>query len=111
MIWLSPTTCIAAKATTSGVAISVHDEQQWAAFCKAAGHSEWLEDERLCDSFSRHLNVKELDALVTEWTLTLTNMEVMERLQAVGVPAGPSQNNEALINDPQLPVQKPVHRD
>ena len=43
-----------------------------------------------------------MDALVTEWTLTLTNMEVMERLQAVGVPAGPSQNNEALINDPQL---------
>ena len=84
------------------IAISVHDERQWAAFCKAAGHSEWLEDERFCDSFSRHLNVKELDALVTEWTLTLTNMEVMERLQAVGVPAGPSQNNEALINDPQL---------
>ena len=46
--------------------------------------------------------MKELDDLITEWTLTLTNMEVMERLQAVGVPAGPSQNNEALINDPQL---------
>ena len=102
MIWLSPTTCIAARATTSGSPSPSMTKRQWAAFCKAAGHSEWLEDERFCDSFSRHQSVKELDALVTEWTLTLTNMEVMERLQAVGVPAGPSQNNEALINDPQL---------
>lgn len=84
------------------IALSVHNEEQWAAFCKAAGHPEWLEDERFCDSFSRHQHVKELDELITEWTLTLTNLEVMERLQAVGVPAGPSQNNEALLNDPQL---------
>ena len=84
------------------VALSVHNEEQWAAFCKAAGHPEWTQDERFCDSFSRHQHVRELDALITEWTLTLTNIEVMERLQAVGVPAGPSQNNEELINDPQL---------
>ena len=84
------------------IAISVHDEEQWAAFCNAAGHPEWLEDEHFCDSFSRQRNVRELDDLITQWTLTLTNLEVMERLQAVGVPAGPSQNNEALINDPQL---------
>lgn len=84
------------------VAISVHDEHQWVAFCGAAGHPEWLDDRRFCDAHSRHQHLDELDELIAEWARDQTAVQVMERLQAVGVPAGPSQNNEALVNDPQL---------
>ena len=38
------------------VAISVHDETQWAAFCHAAGHPEWRDDERFRDIYKRREN-------------------------------------------------------
>ena len=84
------------------VAISVQDDNQWSAFCQAAGHPEWLEDTRFSDAYGRHNHLEELDGLITQWTLSQTAVQVMERLQAAGVPAGPSQNNEELVNDPQL---------
>jgi len=84
------------------VAISVQDESQWGAFCQATGHPEWLEDERFRNAYGRSGHLAELDGLITQWTKSQSALRVMERLQAVGVPAGPSQNNEELINDPQL---------
>ena len=84
------------------VAISVHDETQWAAFCQAAGHPEWRDDERFKDIYKRRENRAELDALIREWTLPQSGHSIMEQLQAVGVPAGPSQNTRELMDDPQL---------
>jgi benzylsuccinate CoA-transferase BbsF subunit len=84
------------------VAIAVHDDAQWAAFCDAAGHPEWRADERFGDLHRRQAHHAGLDALVTAWTRTLTPRQVTERLQAVGVPAGPSQDGEEIANDPQL---------
>ena len=84
------------------VAISVHDETQWAAFCQAAGHPEWRDDERFSDIYKRRENRAELDALIREWTLPQSGHSIMEQLQAVGVPAGPSQDTLELMDDPQL---------
>jgi benzylsuccinate CoA-transferase BbsF subunit len=84
------------------VAIAVETEDQWAAFCQATGHVEWQEDERFADLFHRQNHREELDTLVAEWARELTALEIMETLQAKGVPAGPSQNAEDLIGDPQL---------
>ena len=84
------------------IAISVQDEHQWGAFCQATGHPEWLEDKRFCDAYGRHQHLKELDDLITQWTRNQTAVQAMERLQAAGVPAGPSQNNVDVMNDPQL---------
>ena len=84
------------------VAISVQDEKQWAAFCHATGNPQWQRDGRFADAYGRHQHEKELDALVTLWTRERTTAEAMELLQAVGVPAGPSQDSLELINDPQL---------
>ena len=84
------------------VAIAVGSEEEWAAFCQATGHPEWVEDPRFADALSRWNNQDELDKLVTEWTLQRTNYEVMHTLQAAGVAAGPSLNAEGLVNDPHL---------
>ncbi len=84
------------------VAIAVQDEEQWRALCRAAGHPEWEADDRFADLSSRQRNQHELDALITQWTLVHTATDVMEKLQKVGVAAGPSQNSRDLINDPQL---------
>jgi benzylsuccinate CoA-transferase BbsF subunit len=84
------------------VAITVLDDAQWDSFCKATGHPEWRENQRFSLASQRRKHRAELDALVTEWTKPLSAQEVTEQLQAVGVPAGPSQNNLDLSNDPQL---------
>ena len=84
------------------VAIAVHDEVQWHAFCTASGHAEWLTDSRFATFEARMNNRKELDALVASWTATKTASEITETLQNVGVPAFPSVDSEELVNDPQL---------
>ncbi|MDO8637645.1 MAG: CoA transferase, partial [Dehalococcoidia bacterium] len=42
-------------------------------------------------------NEDELDRLVASWTITLSAGEVMNRLQAAGVPSGKVQTNRDLI--------------
>ena len=84
------------------VAIAVANDEEWASFCRAAGHPEWVDDPRFADTLSRWHNQDELDALVTEWTSQRTNYEVMHILQGAGVAAGPSLNAEGLVSDPHL---------
>ena len=43
-----------------------------------------------------------MDDIVSRWTSTLGQYEVMERLQAVGVPAGPVLNAKGLLTDPHI---------
>jgi len=84
------------------VAIAVHDEEQWDAFCHASGHREWLTDARFASSDLRMDNRAELDSLVGAWTKLRTAQGITELLQSVGVPAFPSVDSQELIHDPQL---------
>ena len=84
------------------VAIAVQTEVQWASFCRVVGHPEWREDKRFVDLSQRQKHLSELDVLITEWTRPLEATDIMGRLQAEGISAGPSQNNLDMINDPQL---------
>jgi crotonobetainyl-CoA:carnitine CoA-transferase CaiB-like acyl-CoA transferase len=43
-----------------------------------------------------------LDKLIEQWTTGYSDIEVMEKLQAVGVPAMPSLNAEELFHNPHL---------
>ena len=98
----APNNMYRCKGEDKWVAISVQDEYQWSAFCQVTGHPEWLGDKRFCDAYNRHQNTGALDELITQWTWNQTPVQIMEQLQAVAVPSGPCQNNEELINDPQL---------
>jgi crotonobetainyl-CoA:carnitine CoA-transferase CaiB-like acyl-CoA transferase len=44
----------------------------------------------------------ELDDIIAGWTSTQGQYQVMDRLQAVGVPAGPVLNARQLLADPQF---------
>ncbi len=84
------------------VAIAVGTEDEWLALCHAAGQPEWAEDQRFADPVSRWHNQEELDKLITEWTLTHTNYDVMHILQEAGVASGPVLNVDGLVEDPHL---------
>ncbi|HLG69952.1 MAG TPA: CoA transferase [Chloroflexota bacterium] len=74
--------------------LSVRTEVEWQAFCRAAGHPEWLEDQRFAGLLARREHRAELDALVSAWTRDWTANEVAETLQAAGVIAAPVQDVE-----------------
>ncbi|MBI4216895.1 MAG: CoA transferase [Chloroflexi bacterium] len=84
------------------VAIAVSDDQEWQAFCRATGHSEWASDPRFADAYSRWHHQEELDVLVTQWTKKHIPQEVTEVLQRAGVAAAPSANIVDFLADPQL---------
>jgi crotonobetainyl-CoA:carnitine CoA-transferase CaiB-like acyl-CoA transferase len=63
---------------------------------------DWLRDPRFETLDSRKANEEELDRLIGDWTRQYEAQEVMELLQAVGIPAGVVLNSEGQFNDRQV---------
>jgi benzylsuccinate CoA-transferase BbsF subunit len=82
--------------------ITVFINQEWQSLCREIGHPEYAEDPRFDTLANRKKNEDELDKLLGDWTSGLTAEEVMERLQAVGVPSGVVKNTADMYDDPQL---------
>jgi formyl-CoA transferase/CoA:oxalate CoA-transferase len=84
------------------VSIAVRDDADWRSFCRALGRPSLAGDPRFAEPQARYQHRDELDAIVTHWTSTLGQYQVMEALQAVGVPAGPVLNAQGLLADPHF---------
>ena len=98
------------------VAISVADEAQWGALCRAIGRAELIADARFGDPAARLAHTEALDAIVTEWTSVRDAQAIEAALQAQGVPAHSVDGSARLVNDPQLlhrghfvRLEHPVH--
>jgi benzylsuccinate CoA-transferase BbsF subunit len=83
-------------------AIAVASDEEWGALCAAAGHPEWAADPRFASRAARKAHEADLDELIAAWTAQRTPREVMECLQAAGVPAGMVQSVGDLFACPQL---------
>jgi crotonobetainyl-CoA:carnitine CoA-transferase CaiB-like acyl-CoA transferase len=85
------------------VAIAVFDDDQWEGLVEALGHPAWSDDERFATQSARFAHQDLLDEHLSSWTRERDRHEVMELLQAHGVPAGAVQNAEDLNErDPQI---------
>ena len=82
--------------------IATEDDAQWRALAAAIGRPELIDDERFKGMADRVRNREALDAVIEEWTRTRDRHEVMNRLQADGIPCGAVQNGADLVNDPHL---------
>lgn len=82
--------------------IAVTGENQWKSLCRAIGRPDLATDPRFDTLLHRKENEAELDALLESWTSERSPEEVMETLQAVGVPAGIVENAADVFEDPQL---------
>lgn len=83
-------------------AIAVRNDDDWRALCREMGCPALADDPRFATFLARKANEAELEAIIARWTQTLTPEEVMERLQARGVPAGLVARAQDLFSDPQL---------
>ena len=69
---------------------------------KLIGREELIEDPRFATGDLRVKNEKELDAIIGEWTRQHDKREAMEKLIAIGVPAGAVFDTMELYNEPSF---------
>ena len=84
-------------------AISVFTDDQWRALCETIGRSELGTDPSYATVLERKDRESQLREIIETWTTQRTSDEVMETLQAAGVPCAGLNNMEQLLRrDPQL---------
>ncbi len=98
----APHGCFRCQGEDRWCVISVRDDEEWRSFCHVIRRPELVEDARFADAPSRLEHRAELDALAQQWTQRRSAEEVMNELQAVGVPAGVVQTGADLLKDKQL---------
>jgi len=76
------------------VAIAVHSDDEWLAFCQATGHPEWHSDPRYADLVARLEHRDQLDRAVSQWTRERSSDEAVRRLQEQGIAATPVLTTE-----------------
>ncbi len=99
---MAPHGCYRCAGDDKWVTIAVRNEGEWGKFCKATGMTHLADDERFGNLKSRLQNQDELDEIISRWTSSQSQYQVMEALQSAGVPAGPVLNAKALLADPQF---------
>jgi benzylsuccinate CoA-transferase BbsF subunit len=77
------------------IAIAVTSDAEWQALCGAMGVPSAAAGDRFSDPDA-------LDARIAAWTRGFDAFALAESLQAAGVPAGPVQDFQQLLDDPQL---------
>ncbi|MBL7203311.1 MAG: CoA transferase [Desulfobacteraceae bacterium] len=78
----------------------------WKRFCKAIDREDLVENPKTATGPERVKNKDFLEPIVEEWMGARTRKEVVETLLKSGVPIGPVQNTEDLINCPQLKARE-----
>jgi formyl-CoA transferase len=76
--------------------------EHWTRLMKLIGREELIDDPRFATGNDRVAHSKELDAIIGEWTKQHDKREAMERLIAVGVPAGAVFDTMELLNEPSF---------
>jgi crotonobetainyl-CoA:carnitine CoA-transferase CaiB-like acyl-CoA transferase len=66
---------------------------------RAAGRPDMADDPRLADNAGRVAYEHSIDAAISAWTETLEAEEVLRRLEAVSVPAGPIYSVADMVHD------------
>ena len=85
------------------IAIACRDDAEWDGLVAEMGGPEWTASPQFATLTDRYENQDELDAHIEAWTLEQERYDLMERLQARGVPAGVCQNTRDRYEiDPQL---------
>jgi benzylsuccinate CoA-transferase BbsF subunit len=100
LAWLAPQGCYPCLGDDAWVAISVTDDEQWAALARIVGGAAC--DPRFCTLEARVEHHDELDELIGAWSATRSAPEAAQRLQHVGVPAHEVLDNIGMLHDPQV---------
>jgi formyl-CoA transferase/succinyl-CoA--D-citramalate CoA-transferase len=92
------------------VVIAGNADNVFARLCKAMEHPELADDPRYATHQARGENSEELDALIGEWTATMSCDDALAVLDEHGVPAGRIFTAPDMLRDPQYLARDMVRR-
>ena len=98
----APQGCYPAQGHDQWITLSVGSDQQWKALCRLMDREDLARDTRFADLLSRRRNHDQLDEAISAWTTGLDKYDLMHRLQAQGIAAGPVLNGKDVHFDPQV---------
>jgi crotonobetainyl-CoA:carnitine CoA-transferase CaiB-like acyl-CoA transferase len=99
---MAPHGCYRCAGDDRWCVIAVQSDGQWRALAEQLGQPALADDERFATFVARARNATQLDAVISAWTAEHDPFDVMNRLQAIGVPAGVVQSGADLAADPHL---------
>lgn len=89
--------------TSNGeIMVAAGNDALWAAFCKVIGREELIEDERFKTNPLRNENYDELRPLIADPMKEKTTEEWQHLLDQAGIPNGPINTIDKVIEDPQV---------
>lgn len=91
-----------ARGENRWIAIAVFSDGEWRALCDVLGQPQWVDDPRFATLEDRCQNADDLDALIAAQSVRFEEKELMASLQALGVAAGVVNDQQGLVEDPQL---------
>jgi crotonobetainyl-CoA:carnitine CoA-transferase CaiB-like acyl-CoA transferase len=84
------------------IIIATGNDSQYQKLCGVLGKPELGKDPRYIDNKSRLANRAELIGTLTALTMTFKMQDLADKLEAVGVPAGPINNLDQVFADPHV---------
>jgi crotonobetainyl-CoA:carnitine CoA-transferase CaiB-like acyl-CoA transferase len=84
------------------VHLAVAGEPMFQALAKAMGHADLAGDPRFQNNAARMENVEELEKFISDWTSKLSAAELLDELQAIGVPSAKVASVSDLVDDDHL---------
>ena len=96
----APQGCYPALGEDQWITLSVGGDEQWEALCGLMGQEELSLDPRFADVLARKANHDQLDQVISAWTVQSDKYDLMHRLQAAGIPAGPVLTGKDIHFDP-----------
>jgi crotonobetainyl-CoA:carnitine CoA-transferase CaiB-like acyl-CoA transferase len=87
------------------IIIATGNDNQYAKLCAVLGEPQLAQDERYRDNVARLARREELVARISELTKRMKRDDLLAKLEAVGVPAGPINELDQVFADPQV-----IHR-
>ncbi len=83
------------------IIIGANTNSMFQRLCELMGDASMAQDPRYKENTARVEHQAELDGMIGRWTATLSQTEVLARLEAAGVAAGPIYSVEDMMIDPQ----------
>ena len=97
-----PQGCFPALGEDQWLTISVRNDDEWQALCKAMRRPDLAADPQLKTAHGRRRHEDMIEAEIAKWTNIVRPDSAMVKLQAAGVPAGIAKVPMDLAHDPHL---------
>ncbi|MCF7858312.1 MAG: CoA transferase [Candidatus Cloacimonetes bacterium] len=82
--------------------LPIGNDSLWQKFCKAVGKDDWINDTKFATNAERNENLEILIPLLEELFITKNAAEWIKQIENYGVPCGPINDIEKVMNDKQI---------